>query len=376
MKTLTSSFKSWFIIILSGMLVLMFIFACSSPPQQGTSSGGSSSGDGGGDEDDDDKDLACSLPKCSGSGCCNKGSDKHKGECEDKCDDLNLDSDGDEVCLTLDKEFIEDTLLYLFDNKNVLAEPSDQKLVKNIKDEDIGYICGAVKELGHRVWSRRISGNTYGRSEAKAVLGWVAKEKKAVEIFKNAEEEEGIKMFQTLLAKVVGGSGDQKVVDGLDEEFEFNDDDNNDYNMLNRAVRNEVLLKYIHEEVLENKEEGICGEDSTNNLPEPVCGTGADKYPQASCDEARRQNQRACLLGVYCLIAKENNENDNDLREDLAQKLEDGSIESFIKRLRSDGGLNLTEKDSEDWPHEVCLELRKFWNNGSGLNLGLTESSN
>lgn len=375
MKALISSFKSWFILILSGMLVLMLVFACSSPPEQGSSSTGRTSS--GGDDGDDDKDLSCSLPECSGGDCCDKGSAKRKEDCEDLCDDLNLDSDGDEVCLTLEHDFLKNTLVFLFDNKEVLAKPDDKNLVDNIKDEDIGYICGAVKELGSRVWSRLIESKSYGRPESQAVLGWVAKEKQAVEIFKNAEEEEGIKMLKVLLRKAHGDSGDEGVLKGLGVRFEWNNDDNNDYTILKRSIKNAALLTYIHEEVLENKEEGICGEDATSNLPEPDCGT--DKYPRAGCDEngeATRQKERACILGVYCKVAPDDIDRDNDLREDIASKLKDGSIKSFIERDIADGGLGLEEQVADDWAHSVCVKLKQLWNNndGGGFDLGLTES--
>ena len=77
MKAFITSLKSWFIIILSGVLIILFFFACSSPPdgKTTTTTTTTSGGNGGdGDDDDEDEDLACSLPKCSGSKCCNKGS--------------------------------------------------------------------------------------------------------------------------------------------------------------------------------------------------------------------------------------------------------------------------------------------------------------
>ncbi len=393
MKVFTNNLKSWFILTLSVLLVGIFIFSCTSTPRDGETSTTTTTttgrGDGDDDDDDDDDLASCSLPKCSGSDCCNKGSKKQREECEEWCGDLNLDSDGEELCLTLDRDFVEDPLLYLFDNKEALKEPDDNELVKNIKDEDIDVICGAVRELGSRIWSRLI--DKYGNSESEAVLGWVAQEKKTVKIFKSAEDDEGIKMFKQLLSEVgTTGSGDALIVSGLDEEFDFNDDEN-DYNILERAVdrNNDQLLKYIHTEVLEDKKEGICGERNTNNWPTPECHSSAsdvDSYSNSAddgCSNARTNSnrQRACILGVYCKVANEGSGNtdadskDNRLRADLADELADSGMKSFIKKEVDKGGLtkdnNINDNAADEWKYVVCERLKCLWKNGSGLDLGL-----
>ena len=394
MKVFIHNLKSWLILIVSVLLVGIFIFSCSSTPRDGetTTTTTTTTGRGDKDTDEDEGDLACSLPECNGSKCCNKGSKKEKEQCEEWCeDDLNLDSDGEELCLTLDRDTV-DSLVFIFDDNEALKEPDDEELVKNIKDSDISLICSAVKELGSRIWSRLI--DNYGGSQAKAVLGWVAEEKDVVQIFEKAEDEDGIEMFKTLLEKAGGsssGSGDNRVVAGLNVDFDFNDDDNNNFNVLNRALdnNNDKLLKFIHRDVLEDSKAGICGEKKKSNWPEPEkSATASDgfhyKEGSGGGDDADRQKQRACILGVYCKVAErgegttEDDNRDNSLREDLAKKLSDSGMESFIERKTSDGGLShdtsgahfLSEDDAEEWTYKVCKQLKCLWKNG-GLDLGL-----
>ena len=388
MKAFITSLKSWFIIILSGVLIILFFFACSSPPDgktttTTTTTSGGNGGDGD-DDDEDDKDLACSLPKCSGSKCCNKGSKSQKEKCADWCGDsgyLGLSGSAEELCLTLDRGFVDDSLVELFSD-NVLGEPDEESL-KDIKKEDVGIICAAVRELDPDLLGDLI--DKYSNNEAEIFLGWVSETKGSVDIFeKTKKDEDGINMVKTLLDQLDSDSDDQGVVDGLGEPIDF--DDNDDKNILERALdSNEDLVQFIHKKVLQDKDEGICGEDQKDkNWPKPVAGDAAANPPagygtsgdtDAHFENANDNRQRACVLAIYCKALS--GATNNDVRKDLADAVSDSRMKSFIDKDIDDGGLGLTERDGEKWPATVCTRLNRLWqnNDASGaVDLGLNAS--
>ena len=363
--------------ILSGSLILMFIFACSSSPENQSTTTTTSRDDD--DEDDDEeskKDLACTLPKCSGSQCCNKIKDEDKKEeCEKWCghrDYLNLSSDAEDKCLALEYDFVEKDLVRLF-GEDTLTDPNEEKLLKGIKNDDISTICAAVKELDPDIWGI----NSYVQNEAEVVLGWVAGAKQAIKIFeKTKEKKEGFEMFKKLLMTLSQGSGDQGVVEGLKVEISFDDEDESS-KFLAYALdkNNDNLIQFIHNKILQDKKEGLCGDQKSSNWPTPETGAVASTagYGPAggsAYKNAEKHRQRACIMGVYCKTFPEMAE--DKIREDLAQKVGDSGMERFIKSPVADGGLGLTLQHSEDWPQEVCVRLISIWDHSPNFNLGLT----
>ena len=395
MKAFITHLKSWFILLLTGSLMFMFVFACSTPPEgqsttTTTTTGGS--GDGDDDDDDDDKDLACALPKCSGSKCCNKTKDEDKQEeCEEWCGDsdyLDLSGEAEDKCLTLDYEFVKSDLTFLFGN-DVLSDPDEEKLLDDIKPDDVNKICAAVRELDPDIWGDII--NDYSQSEAAVVLGWIAQEKKAVKIFeKTKEKKDGIDMFKTLLRKLTDDlPGDIGVIQGLGESIDFDDDDDDESpNILARALRenNADLVRFIHQEIVKDPEEGICGKDNSSNWPDPhegtqeLCGHSGNRL-----QNAKRHQQRACMLAVYCkafsVAPATNTENAND-REDFGEEINDmeSSIKSFIRNDIEKGGLGLRGiNEDAKWTQRTCESLSYWWNNPSNelnLNLGTQAGGN
>ena len=382
--------------MVSGLLVLMLVFSCSSPPPAGkttttTTTTGGSTGD---DDSADDKDKSsCVLPKCSGSKCCNKKKKDEKEDCEDWCGGskyLGLSGKAEDKCLALDYDFIDDDLLFIFGD-DLLAEPDDEKLLDEIKAKDIDTICGAVRELDSDIWLDFIE--DYSNSEAEAVLGWIAQEEDAVQIFEKTGEE-GIKMFKELLIQLAGGSPDTsaKVLEGLQEGINFNDDPHDNVVAMALEENNDALVKFIHKKIIKDDDEGLCGEDKENSnwpnpqvwqaTPAPPHGYGVDPDDGDPDDirkyfeNANKNREESCILGVYCQIfptGSSGSETENDsVRKDLADVLDDRSLRNFIKDEVEDGGLGLTKDQAEDWPHKVCDELGRLWNQGSsGFNLGL-----
>ena len=257
------------ILLLSIALAAGIMSGCSS--DQGDRTGtttGSSDGrsDGGRNDRRDDRrsqaKLKCELPSCSGSSCCDK-EDKNGDldeDCEDWCKkDLSLSGDAYDKCLALDEIVIEDDLLFLFDER--LSRPEFEEL-ESLKSADIEVICAAVKHLDSDLLSEKI--DKYSNTDAKAMLEWLATEDTILEIYDNAEDDEGIKMIKALLEKVGTGTGDGAILNGLGVDVSQDNDDDNVFQLA--QSNNEQFVDYLHNEIITHEKE-ICAK---TNQPVPV----------------------------------------------------------------------------------------------------------
>ena len=366
MKTL--SHIKWVVVILFGCLAVTLISTnCSPNPGQEVSRPGGSDSDGNDDRVRTRGTLKCELP--SGNGSCEKDDD-----CVDWCeDDLDLSGDARDMCFDLDVDTVE-RLDELFND--VFDKPDGEKL-DDLKDEDVELVCAAVKELDHELLEERL--NYSSPSRPKYVLEWVAETKEAIEIFENAEKDEGLKMFKRLLSEAGGGSGtvDGEVLEGLTEDVDS--DDTNTVLRIALDENNDRLVDYIHDNIIADEDE-LC---SNTNLPKPqatctaitnggtdYASSGSDGYDDAASD----YGEEACILGVYCKIASANNDSHNEFRKDMAEHLNSRNIANFIEEPIQDGGLGLTEDDAEDWTHKVCAQLKvsDCWLDSTSLDLDLT----
>ena len=398
MKSFIYSFKSWLVLMVSGLLVLMLVFACSTPESKPDSDGTSTADRSDDDDegDDDEEKFACSLPKCSGSKCCNKGSKKDKDQCKEWCSGgkyLDLPGSASSKdspvyrCLSLGRDYVK-RLVELFSDKG-LKDVEEDKL-KKIEEEDIGPICAAVRELDVELLENIIE--DYSDGNAESILGWIAQEEKAIQIFKNTKkDEDGIKMFQSLLEKFGSDSDESGMLNGLEADIDFAGNENKNLLALALKSRNDDLVNFVHDEILKDKNEGLCGDKRKNSYPVPKegdsaletptgygectgsCTAGGDDDPGAYISNANSKKQQACLLAVYCNKVAEGSDEDS-VREDIAVIVKDSGIEKFIKDALSKGGLGFTTGDEkEEWPNTVCERLNALWNDASPdvLKLGL-----
>jgi hypothetical protein len=308
--------------------------------------------------------LTCELPRCGGSDDCCYEEDE---QCDNWCDsDLNLGGRHYDACVALRKDTVKD-LVELFDEK--LKKPKEDDL-DDLGKEEQELICGAVKELDYDILGDLI--DNYNHTRAKQFLEWAGETPGVADIFKNAEDDEGEKMFKRLLYRASGGTGettDQGILDGLTEGV--NKEEAGEHVLyLAFKNKNENLIEFIHEEIVSHRDE-LCDD---KHYPEPDAAAlwpdddGADQ-PYASTGFEKE----ACVLGVYCKIAAAGDDA-SDFRHDMAKFLGDGGdMADFIEESLSDGGLGLTEDDAEDWTDAACTNLKTYWNDKEGgLDLDLT----
>ncbi|MDE0118946.1 MAG: hypothetical protein OXM55_02930 [Bdellovibrionales bacterium] len=369
MKTLLQN-KIGLALILSCSLALLFISNCTERGSEGPPATTNATNDGGSSTGSDSL-LSCDLiEKCSGKTCQCSGSDccKEDEDCQDKCtksfsdDGLRLrNKTAKNTCFHLQKEMV-DRLFELIED---LDKPKVERLGEIGQDEDdMNLICSAVKELDHDLLDERI--DEYSSTDAKRVLGWGTESLEALAIFENAEDKEGVPMFQKLLQKASGASGDQGVLDGLTVDVAVEDDSNDEKHVMRWALENnnEALVRWIHNEIIADHDESLCGDKNKSNWPNhhPVNARFKEKY-----------GDKACILGVYCKIASDTtNSNDNDFRQKMAELIDsEVEISDFIEEVTTEGGLGLGEDPAEDWAYAACTALKSQWNNSANLDLGL-----
>ncbi len=337
-----------------------------------SSSGGSSSSGGNGGED---SSLNCALPsECRGDNCCH--TDK---KCIQWCGDndyLDLSSEALKKCKNLDKDIVED-IVHLFNN--VFQKPSKAKL-SDLNEEDMDLACAAVKELDHDILADRIDDYTSSIS-ARRVLEWLAERPSALEIFEAAEGDEGVEMLKTVLQKASNKTGNQGIINGLSQIV----DNNDNRHTLAIAIdgENNNLITFIHENIILDKDDGICRKKTDilprandccwgNSLRSPPSYTPAET---AIAD--RGYKKEACILAVYCKIS---NYTDVDFMREIAELLNEDDVVDFIKETKANGGLTLSandvaqwtrvnrslllsKDDAEQWTPAACNRLKLFWNN-------------
>ena len=324
-------------------------------------------------DDRDDRDskgvLTCELSRCSGSDdCC----DEEDEDCDNWCEsDLDLSGKHYDACIDLRKDTVEE-LTELFENK--LKRPREDDL-EDLGKEEQELICGAVKELDHDILGDRI--DDYNHTRATQFLEWAAENEGVADIFKNAEDDEGVKMFKRLLFRASGGSGettDQGVLDGLTKGV--NSEESGEHVLyLSFDHNNENLIEFIHEEIISHKDE-LCDE---KNHPVPDTAVEVDRNNDGDTIDADETytstgfEKEACVLAVYCKIAA-SGDDASDFRHDMAKFLGDGGdVKDFIEESVQEGGLGGEEEDGEDWTDAACENLKTYWNDKEDrLDLDLT----
>ncbi|MDE0118945.1 MAG: hypothetical protein OXM55_02925 [Bdellovibrionales bacterium] len=368
--------RVWVALILSCSLALLFISNCT--PERGSKGNTDNTkidDNNGVSTGSDSALLSCDLiEKCSGKTCQCSGSDccKEDKDCQDKCtksfsdDGLRLrNKTAKNTCFHLQKEMV-DRLFELIED---LDKPKVERLGEIGQDEDdMNLICSAVKELDYDLLDERIDG--YSPTEAKRVLGWVTESLEALEIFENAEDDKGVPMFQKLLQKASGASNDQGILAGLTVDVAIEDDSDDEKKHVMRWAlenNNEALVRWIHNEIIADHDESLCGDKNKSNWP-----TNGDADAERAAKFEEEYGEKACILGVYCNMAPSNKEDDNKFRQEMAELIDsEVEVSDFIKEEIVNGGLGLSEEVAEDWKREACCKLNPnsgaLWSNGTSL---------
>ena len=411
-----SQLKIWIILIVSCFLTVAVISSCST--EKGTQTGTATTTSGGDDDDRDAKSdktdrkprVEFEFPSCSGDDCC----DKDDNDCDKWCKGNSyLDLSGKEAtaCLESDKDTVRTLAKDLF--KKVLDSPTYDELA-DLDEDKIKLIGAAVEKFGSELWEDRIKG--LSATKAKLVLSWIAREDLVIQIFQaidEEEEDEGVKIFKELLKKVGRGTGDYtQILTGLEAPLQSDKRDDSDDQRHVMAIankeNNDGVIQYIHENIIVHEEEGICGADeSNNNYPDPDKGSNKPYGAHLDGDAGERiiegVEQQACIFAVYCKIApypegasNTRHADNDDFREDIAESALDyvGDVSEFIIEQYTEGGLNpvdddgdlvdittatpatpkpvkMDDDDGEKWTKKACDNLRGFWKNKTGFDLGL-----
>ena len=351
--------------VLMGLGIVILLWSVASCDNGGVRPGGTRPGPGGGNtgnnrtggDNDKDRDTkstkycVAKIPDCNKKNCCG---DDNK-DCEDGCSDFFPEEEEDCESLPIDDG-----------NKviGVLESLKDSDFSEITSNEDLKYLCMAL-DIEDRSWTDLIRDNN--ASEAQEALEWIAENQKVTDTLLELGDTP---MRNILRALLMRAGGHKFAVDDLeDDDGDRNDvrilkglkDTRNDF--LEKAVEenNNDLVEFVHEEIVEAS---LC--DSNTNKPDPVTGSAA----YASGAETTRAGERddaACLLGVYCYIYPGSGLDDE--REDIASVVDEKDIENLIEAKKTEGGLAISK--GQDWPHTACTKLKTFWNNGSGLALGL-----
>ena len=374
------------LLFLSIFVAAAIMSGCSETPLVSPGSNGGSKSDKDDDDDDSSKStrkstasLTCKLPECSSGGkdCCDyedKDGDLDE-DCEDWCkDDLDLSGDAYDKCLALDKEVVEEDLVFLFKKRLIRPEYSE---LDDLKKDDIELICAAVKHLDSDLLVDRV--NKYGKSDAKAMLQWLAEDKTVMEIFDNADDDDGLRMIKKLLETLGTGTSYAGIVNGLSQDVSAHSDKDNIFQLA--LSSNKKLVDYLHDEIVTNEKE-IC-KDSHRPTPSTsvnVKNAAGTAVAYNTLQPSNGFHLEACILATYCTISKDMTEAvGNEFRKDIADAVNESSIENFIKRSSADGGLGLggntavtgyvklEENDAEEWTKKACGNLKYLWENKSGV---------
>ena len=391
--------KFWLIVTLSLITILTLVSSCDDTTTAQRDTGKTTTDRGRtGSSNDRDPVLSCAtLDKCNN--CC-----ENKNSCDsyEECTDDNYDNGELGLSSSDCKKLDEDTISDLVDIFKIIYNPEEDSkkrkeinlytqidLDNNDDTEKLNLACSAVQSFPDLLNERRVKDEVYNReTKAKFILGWIASKQEASELFLNIpDDEEKIKVFRALLQEASNGSGDQGVLNGLKEKVtaETGLDKSEENKLLLQLAKdenNDFLIRKIHEYIITEGDDDappLCHNDSSNtNLPEPdttaTPGTDNNHYAAGSAqDNARKNKYFACILGVYCSMSDTISDvkDKKDFLRSMVDEVGRTNIENFITDTAADGGLAVASRPAERWEPVVCTELKDFWNNGTGLDLGL-----
>ena len=292
------------------------------------------------------------LPACSGRDCCG-----NKALCFKNCDNLFQLWEHKKACWNLPLSEAEG----VYKAFRVLKNPSYESL----KTLELKALWSAL-EISERSWLSKI--HNYQRSDAKAVLLWLAARENVTRlVFNNLSSEKPQALLKALFRQNIRGKSslvdDNALLLGLKTPIEEED---TFFHLLLEAENN-ILIRLVHEAVIS---EHLC--EYPINPPRP------ELY-------VSDQHHSACVLAVYCYLTGSYNKglyladlsaHRQEFRRKLVDEFDDLQVTEFIQEPLRAGGLGIPENRLElkeqavEWPDTACQELGRLWNDGN-LKFGL-----
>lgn len=325
----------------------------------------------------------CESNQCdSDTSYCEYYGGSSNNDCNDACKSL-FTGDARRECLRYKPDIIF-SIEEMVDN--IFRRPTED----NLADVDDDLLCLLLK-IGPQPWLDEIE--EYSRSRAETVLKWVVDED--IGTYFMTDEEQKEVMEQLFVA--LGGEDritSHNIFEGFKRDVEDEDDEDLPaifYVAEYDSSSNSETFQFVHELIVVDE---VCKESNRpkanvakhNNSPfNTECGGdpcyGRDIEPattgvadRVSTGDAEDEfDLQACILGVYCHIAAGYADAD-DLRENVADVLDDSEVVDFIEVEVAEGGLGV--EDADDWPNTACSALNRYWNNNQAsgsslLDLGL-----
>lgn len=310
--------------------------------------GGSSDRDTGLFIDDDDIPVGAEGQRC-----------EDDSDCEDDvCEDY---FDNDRNCKQLPRR----RALSLLISLENLAEAKFDK----VRHEDMGLALA----IDESFWIDLID-NDYSASDAKKALKWLVETEKLLHLFLQIDEGDFSETLMWLFLKA----------DRAPEYYYKDESRNNVWNVWdpiqNPIKRNlnflalvldenpdstEDFVRFMHEYIVED----IVCRQGVRPFPSTLSIRGVSRYSRAEAALARQYNKEACILGVYFVLVK-----DDEDRKQVADWVDDTETE-FIERKQSEGGLSPEDDEIEDaseWPDEAHERLKFLWTDTEdSINLNL-----
>ena len=328
--------------------------------------------------------------KCDGDQCdqdtsyCRYYDGTTNNDCSKACNDL-FSGDSRKECLRYKPGIIFD-IEEMVEN-GALNRPTED----NLSEVDEQLLC-ILLDIDPDPWLEQIE--DYSRTRSETTLHWVVDENISSYFTSDDDQKE---IMEQLFASL---GGDERVTslnifEGFKRDVSVDDDDDEDipaiyYFSENDGSDDSEAFRFVHEFTLVDE---VCKKSNrpTANIAGSTdvrtCGSG-DNSPcygketdtsvsgRVTQEEAEDEfNLQACILGVYCHIA-DGHEDAEDLRETVADILNESDVVDFIEADVIDGGLGI-EDDADDWPDTACTALQDYWNNNkssgvsSVLNLNL-----
>ena len=280
-------------------------------------------------------------------------------ECEDDvCDDY---FNGDRDCKKLPKR----RALSLLTS---LGKLEDARF-RDVRLEDMGLALA----ISERFWIDMIEAN-YSADDGKDALEWIAETEDLLDLFLQTDEGDFIDILTYLWLKAHRAPDysyqDSSRTNGWTIWWPIRGSIKGNLNFLALVLKEhsnkaEDFVTFMHENIVE---EILC---VPGLLPSPstLSIRGVSRYSRAEAVKARQYKKEACVLGVYYVLVK-----DDDDREQVADWVDDTETD-FIKRKQSEGGLSPEDSEIEDaseWSDEAEERLKFLWTDTmDSITLGL-----
>lgn len=280
------------------------------------------------------------LNACTGQGCC-----FHDQRCIDQCNNLFIEKEHKEKCLSLSTQQVLkiDRTLNVF-----LVKPDINSHLKQIELS----VLDSIFTISEQVWLVKI--HEYSKSQARAVLFWLTQQVELSISMVDNYPKAFSNVLKALFKKNTGSPflDDKSLLAGMKEPLT---EKGETFLEIAENKRNKKLIVLVHKQIIAQH---LCG--YSINQPRHIRELNDDAY-------------EACILGVYCYLTGSYNGSEpyegrdyagynrgQQVRKMLAGEVEEGRVEVFIKKDIEKGGLGI-QREADEWPDTACVKLAELW---------------